>query len=98
MLPTALNGGIEISAFSATFGVRSSGDRIHRLVSDREQHCPEIELRVFGADRRRRGPEVIEDRVADDDEVGVWLVEDVGDPPLTRGVRGPHDVRIGVQR
>ena len=25
MLPTALNGGIEISAFSATFGVRSSG-------------------------------------------------------------------------
>jgi len=22
----------------------------------------------------------------------------VGDPPLTRGVRGPHNVRVGVQR
>ena len=74
------------------------GDRIHRFVGNREQHRPEIELRVLGADGRRGGPEVIEDRIADDDEVSVGLVEDVGNPTLTRGVRGPHDVRIGVQR
>ena len=96
--PVILNGGIEISAISGTFGVRRSG-RGSIVVSETANRT---DARLTWAKSRPDGDVVgavlVDRRRRDHEERFVSLVEDVGESALPGPDRAAHDEGVCVQR
>ena len=82
-----LNGGTEITASSGTLGVRSSGGVSTDRVRHREEHRLQVDLGEFGADRLAAAAELVGGHAPEHEEAILGLVEDVGDPSLSRDQR-----------
>ena len=98
MWPVTVNGGTEMSARSETFGTRSSGVDLDRLVGDAEQDGSEIDLGVVGLDGLTGRAEFVEGGVGQHQEVVLGRIEHVGDPPMARLDGAAHDECVRDER